>query len=331
MMSDQSSSPLLAVENLRTVFHFADGAYPAIDSLSFELRAGEVLGLVGESGSGKSVAGFSLIGLVDAPGEIVSGEVRFKGRDLRKLSDEELRRVRGKSVSMIFQDPLTTLNPVLTIGEQMMEAISEHETVDPAAARQRCIDTLTKVGITSPQTRVDQYPHELSGGMRQRVAIATALLNQPELIIADEPTTALDVTIQGQILAEMQTLQKETGTALIWITHDLGVVSELADRIAVMYAGGIVEIGQVDDVLDTPRHPYTLGLLNSVPGDTPRGEALRQIEGAAPSLTARPLGCPFHPRCFRASDLCRTEEPPLAQAGDHSWRCHHPLDPEKTP
>jgi peptide/nickel transport system ATP-binding protein len=331
MMSDTSLPPLLAVENLRTVFHFTDGAYPALDSLSFTLQAGEVLGLVGESGSGKSVAGFSLLGLVDAPGEIVEGAVRFKGQDLRTLSGEELRQVRGKSIAMIFQDPLSTLNPVLTIGEQMMEAICEHDDVDSSEARQRCIESLTKVGITSPQTRVDQYPHELSGGMRQRVAIATALLNQPELVIADEPTTALDVTIQGQILAEMQTLQKETGTALIWITHDLGVVSELADRIAVMYAGGIVETGKVDDVLDRPRHPYTLGLLKSVPGDTPHGEALWQIEGTAPSLTARPLGCPFHPRCFRASPVCKAEEPPFAEAGDHSWRCHHPLDPEKTP
>ena len=331
MIEKQVSSPVLQVRNLQTVFHDLDGAWPAVNGLNLTLNAGEVLGLVGESGSGKSVAGFSILGLIDPPGEITKGEVIFKGQNLLALSPEGQRKLRGAALAMIFQDPLTTLNPVLTIGEQMIETIQEHARVELTEARRHCIEGLRKVGITSPETRIQQYPHELSGGMRQRVAIAIALLNNPDLIIADEPTTALDVTIQGQIIAEMQALQRETGTAMIWITHDLGVVAELADRIAVMYAGEIVEIGMTDDVLDRPRHPYTLGLLNSVPGDTARGEKLRQIDGTAPPLAARPAGCAFHPRCDRASDLCRSTQPPetLGAAGQ-VWRCHHPSAPEYT-
>lgn len=330
MIEQDKITPVLEVRALQTVFHDQNGAWPAINGLDLTLHKGEVLGLVGESGSGKSVAGFSILGLIDAPGEIIGGEVLFNGRDLRKLDEASLRQLRGASLSMIFQDPLTTLNPVLTIGEQMMEAIFEHSRTAPAELRRRCTEGLARVGITSPEKRLAQYPHELSGGMRQRVVIAIALLNRPDLIIADEPTTALDVTIQGQIIAEMQELQRESGAALIWISHDLGVVAELADRVAVMYAGDIVEIGNTDDVLDRPRHPYTHGLLNSVPGDVPAGEPLHQIEGSAPPLTARPAGCPFSPRCDRVSDMCRKQEPQAqSDAQGRSWRCHHPLSTEE--
>ena len=320
-------APVLNMRGLRTVFHDAAGAWPAVDGIDLSVHRGEVLGLVGESGSGKSVAGFSILGLIDPPGEITHGEILFLGQDLRRLGEEELRRLRGAALAMIFQDPLTTLNPVLTIGEQMIEAITEHAEVETGEARRCAARSLEKVGITSPRERLEQYPHELSGGMRQRVAIATALLNDPALIIADEPTTALDVTIQGQIIAEMQRLQAESGAALIWISHDLGVVAELADRIAVMYAGRIVETGPTDEVLDQPRHPYTRGLLDSVPGDVPPGKRLRQVPGAAPPLSARPVGCPFYPRCDRATAICRREEPARdTDPSGRSWLCHHPLD-----
>ncbi|MHC9237720.1 ABC transporter ATP-binding protein [Pseudooceanicola sp. 502str34] len=326
MTDPRTRKPVLEVEGLQTVFHDLEGAWPAINALDLTIYEGEVLGLVGESGSGKSVAGFSILGLIDTPGEITAGRVLFQGKDLREMDEESLRKLRGADLSMIFQDPLTTLNPVLTIGEQMGEAITEHGQADAETLRRRCIDTLTKVGITSPEERLSQYPHELSGGMRQRVVIAIALLNSPKVIIADEPTTALDVTIQSQIIAEMQRLQHDSGAALIWISHDLGVVAELADRIAVMYAGDIVEIGTTDEVLDRPRHPYTRGLLDSVPGDVPPGEPLRQIEGSAPPLNARPFGCPFHPRCAQATDLCRSSDPaPRGDGAGRIWRCHHPI------
>jgi len=325
------TDPLLEVRDLVTAFHFLEGAYVAVNRVSFSLKPGEVLGLVGESGSGKSVTGLSLIGLIDAPGEVVGGEILFKGRDLTGLGDTALREVRGKEIAMIFQDSLAALNPVLTIGEQMTEAITEHGGASAAEARERAIAALRQVGITSPEERFEQYPHEFSGGMRQRVAIATALLNHPDLIIADEPTTALDVTIQGQILAEMQTLQRETGTAIIWITHDLGVISELADRVAVMYAGQIVEIGEIDDVLDRPRHPYTRGLLDSIPAENAPGTRLHQIDGAAPRLSAFPVGCPFRPRCERAQAVCAETMPDVtAGAAGHEWRCHNPVPEETT-
>jgi len=319
------SAPLLEVRGLRTVFHLADGAWAAVDGVDLQVYPGEVLGLVGESGSGKTVTGMSITGLVDPPGEVIAGQVRFAGEDLRTASAERLRELRGDRIAMIFQDPLMTLNPVLTIGEQMAEAVLEHRATSKAAALALAAQALGRVGISEAGTRLGQYPHEFSGGMRQRVAIATALLNKPDLIIADEPTTALDVTIQGQILFEMQKLARETGTALIWITHDLAVVAELADRIAVMYAGRIVETGTVADVLDHPRHPYTRGLLDSVPDVGVRGTRLAQIDGMAPRLDARPAGCAFAPRCALARDDCRSFDPPESIEGRRRFRCHHPL------
>jgi peptide/nickel transport system ATP-binding protein len=262
---------------------------------------------------------------VDPPGEELAGEVRFAGEDLRAATPERMRQLRGDRIAMIFQDPLMTLNPVLTIGEQMAEAVLEHGTASEQAAAAMAEEALGRVGISSARERLAQYPHEFSGGMRQRVAIATALLNKPDLIIADEPTTALDVTIQGQILFEMQKLARETGAAVIWITHDLAVVAELADRIAVMYAGRIVESGTVAEVLDDPRHPYTRGLLDSVPDVGVRGQRLAQIDGMAPRLDSRPAGCAFAPRCSRASDPCRSADPPESAEGRRRFRCHHPL------
>ncbi|MGJ3261702.1 MAG: ABC transporter ATP-binding protein [Salinarimonas sp.] len=327
--SSTASRPLLEVRGLRTVFHSLAGAYAAVDGVDLSIAPGEVVGLVGESGSGKSVTGFSLMRLVDAPGEIVAGEVLFEGRDLLSLPESAMRAIRGDRIAMIFQDPLMTLNPVLTIGEQMIEAVTEHHGVGERAARTRAIEALGQVGIASAAQRLRQYPHEFSGGMRQRVAIATAMLNAPDLIIADEPTTALDVTIQGQILHEMQKLCEASGTALLWITHDLGVVAELADRICVMYSGRIVETGTADEVLDAPRHPYTAGLLGSVPSVNAPGSRLHQIDGTAPPLSARPTGCPFRTRCGNVLPVCAEIDPPLAgPAPGRGWRCHNPM-PER--
>lgn len=322
---------LLDIRGLRTVFHALDGAWSAVDGVDLKVERGEVLCLVGESGSGKSVTGFSIVQLIDPPGEIVEGEIVFNGADLRKSSEEQLRNLRGNRIAMIFQDPLSTLNPVLSIGEQMREAIFEHRSCSKEQANKEAIDALIRVGISSPEIRLGQYPHEFSGGMRQRVAIAIALLNRPDLIIADEPTTALDVTIQSQILYEVQKLARETGTAILWITHDLAVVAELADRVAVMYAGQIVESGPVDDVLDQPLHPYTLGLLNSSTGMVKPGERLRQINGNAPRIDARPSGCPFRTRCDRVTDACVQTYPARHSVGERVFRCHHPVaSPEVT-
>ncbi|MFJ5369001.1 ABC transporter ATP-binding protein [Bosea sp. CER48] len=319
------SDPLLDVRGLRTVFHALDGAWPAVDGVDLSVSRGEVLGLVGESGSGKSVTGFSLVRLIDPPGEIVAGTIRFDGEDLREAGEERLRDLRGDRIAMIFQDPLMTLNPVLSIGEQMSEAILEHRDCSREEALGEAAKALARVGISSPEARLKQFPHEFSGGMRQRVAIATALLNAPDLIIADEPTTALDVTIQSQILFEVQKLARETGTAVLWITHDLAVVAELADRVAVMYAGRIVEIGPVDAVLDAPRHPYTLGLLNSSAANVAPGERLNQIDGVAPRIDARPSGCPFRPRCPRVQPVCAEQDATVTEEGARSFRCHNPV------
>jgi peptide/nickel transport system ATP-binding protein len=318
------TAPLLRVEDLRTHFFTRVGVVKAVDGVSFALEKGRILGLVGESGSGKSVTGFSIIGLVDPPGRIVGGRVLFNGRDLVALPEPEQRKLRGAKIAMIFQDPAMTLNPVLRIDTQMIEAVQAHESVGEGAARKRALDALAMVGIPAPEERLRSYPHQLSGGMRQRVAIAVAMMNKPDLIIADEPTTALDVTIQGQILYEVQRLCRETGTALIWITHDLAVVAAIADEIAVMYAGKIVEYGAADDVLDRPRHPYTAGLLNSVPSRNRKGAPLAQIPGMTPSLMNLPAGCAFRQRCPRATSVC-AQDPALA-GNAHAFRCHHPLE-----
>jgi peptide/nickel transport system ATP-binding protein len=318
-------APVLSVSDLRTHFFTRSGTVKSVDGVSFDLARGEVLGLVGESGSGKTVTGFSLMGLVDPPGRIVSGSIRLNGQELVGLSEEQMRKRRGKEIAMIFQDPMMTLNPVLRIDTQMMEAVTAHDPVSKDVARSRARDALGKVGIPSPDERLSAYPHQFSGGMRQRVAIAIALLHQPSVIVCDEPTTALDVTIQSQILAEMQKLCAQTGTALIWVTHDLTVVAGLADRIAVMYAGRIVESGPVDAVLDAPIHPYTSGLLGSVPSRGRRGEPLRQIPGSAPSLARLPAGCAFRPRCERASAACGAEPPETRHPPMRTARCLHPL------
>ena len=320
------TTPLLEVKQLQTVFHTEEGAWPAVSDIDITLQPGEILGLVGESGSGKSVTGFSIFGMIDVPGEVTQGKVLFKGQDLRKLSAESMRKLRGDRIAMIFQDPLMTLNPVLRIEEQMLEAIDAHQSLPKADALKRCIDALSMVGIPAPEKRLRSYPHEFSGGMRQRVAIAIAMLNKPDLIICDEPTTALDVTIQGQILYRMQQICKEQGTALIWITHDLGVIAELADRVAVMYAGRIVETGTVADVLDAPRHPYTQGLLQSLPAQAVPGQRLSQINGMAPSLSGRVPGCAFAPRCSHATQHCVSEMPERTVIPGREFRCFHPLD-----
>jgi len=321
-----SMTPVLSVSNLRTHFFTRAGVVKSVDGVSFDVARGQVLGLVGESGSGKTVTGFSVMGLVDPPGRIVDGSIKLNGREIVGLPEREMRRLRGREAAMIFQDPMMTLNPVLRIDTQMMEAVTAHEAVTKEEARQRSRDALGLVGISSPEERLKAYPHQFSGGMRQRVAIAIALLNRPSLIVCDEPTTALDVTIQSQILAEMQRLCAQTGTALIWVTHDLTVVAGLADRIAVMYAGRIVESGSVDEVLDRPIHPYAFGLLGSVPSRGRRGEPLLQIPGAAPSLARLPEGCAFRPRCTRATEVCRAAPEEEAYPGGRTARCFHPMN-----
>jgi peptide/nickel transport system ATP-binding protein len=315
---------LLQVRDLRTHFETRAGTIKAVDGISFTLGRGEVLGLVGESGSGKSVTGFSLIGLLDPPGRIAGGSVMFQGQELVGRSQAEMRKLRGKRIAMIFQDPAATLNPVLTIGQQMAMAVQAHGGTGQGAALALAERSLARVGIPDAAIRLNAYPHEFSGGMRQRVAIAIALLHEPELIIADEPTTALDVSIQAQILAEMKTLAQESGTALIWISHDLAIVSSLADRVIVLYLGRIVEFGPVSDVLRAPLHPYTRGLLDSLPAMADPGQKLRQIPGSTPSPLHVTPGCPFAPRCAHADDLCRSE-PPAVGDQHHGAFCHHPL------
>ncbi|MFC0201944.1 ABC transporter ATP-binding protein [Paracoccus rhizosphaerae] len=317
---------LLDVRDLQTHFLTRDGVAKAVDGVSFSLDKGQILGLVGESGSGKSVTGFSILGLVDPPGRVTGGQIVFDGDDLVAGGEPMLRHLRGKRIAMIFQDPMMTLNPVLRIDTQMVETVRAHEKVSRAEALRRSREALVQVGISSPDERLQSYPHQFSGGMRQRVAIAIALLHKPDLIIADEPTTALDVTIQAQILSEVQELCVKSGTALIWITHDLAVVSSLADRLAVMYAGRIIEEGPTAEVIANPRHPYTRGLIDSVPQGKRHGAMLTQIKGMTPSLLNLPQGCKFAPRCPRADDACLVE-PSLAPAGaDRSVRCVHPHD-----
>lgn len=324
-MTASTEQPTLSVRGLRTHFFTKGGVVKAVDDVSFDVKAGEIFGIVGESGSGKSITGFSILGLIDQPGRIVEGSIKFKGEELTTASDERLRDLRGNRIAMIFQDPMMTLNPVLRIDTQMIEAVQAHRNVSRADALAMARDALAMTGIPAPERRLSAYPHELSGGMRQRVAIAIAFINKPDLIIADEPTTALDVTIQAQILYEAQQIAKKTNTGLIWITHDLAVVSALADRIAVMYAGRIVETGATDDLVGRPLHPYTAGLIGSVPSANKRGERLAQIPGMTPSLLKLPVGCVFQTRCSRAVDECKQPQALRDMPGERMVRCCRPL------
>ena len=317
-----NATPTLEVQDLQTWFRGARGFTRAVDGVSFRLMPGKVLGLVGESGSGKSITGLSIMGLVEPPGQVIGGRIAFKGRDLLAMDAEERRQLRGDRIAMVFQDPMMTLNPVLRIDTQMLEAVLAHRQVSRAVARDRALAALQRVGIAAPEQRLACYPHQLSGGMRQRVAIAIALLNEPELIIADEPTTALDVTVQGQILAEMQKICERSGTALIWITHDLSVVAGLADEVGVMYAGRLVEHGSTGQVLNAPMHPYTQGLIASVPTLDSRGARLPQIR-AAETPPAHDQGCGFRPRCHRASAHCAQEPLLLPRPDGRQLRCYH--------
>jgi len=314
-------APLLDVRNLRVEFPTRHGTLVAIDDVSFDIAPGEVLGVVGESGAGKSLTGSSIIGLLDPPGRIAGGEVRFDGRRIDNLPYEEMRRVRGRHIGAIFQDPLTSLDPLYTIGQQLVETIRTHLPVSAADARRRAIHLLQETGIPAAEQRLDQYPHQFSGGMRQRVVIALALAGEPRLIVADEPTTALDVSIQAQIISLLKRLCRDHGAAVMLVTHDMGVIAETCDRVAVMYAGRIVEIGPVSAVIHAPAHPYTVGLMGSIPAMDEDRLRLLQIDGAMPRLNAIPRGCPFNPRCPRVFDRCRIERPDLLEAGATRAAC----------
>ena len=318
------SDTLLQVEGLATHFSTRAGLAKAVDGVSFKVAAGEIVGLVGESGSGKSVTGYSILGLIDPPGRIAAGSVRLDGEELIGMPHARLRTLRGRRVAMVFQDPMSTLNAVLKVSVQMQLAMLAHGKPSAGDMQQRSLAALARVGIPDPEQRLNAYPHELSGGMRQRVAIAIAFLNNPALVICDEPTTALDVSIQAQILVEMKTLVREAGVGLLWISHDLATVSVLASRLLVMYAGRIIEEGPTADVLQRPRHPYTRGLIDSMPSRAAPGRDLLQIPGATPSLTNLPSGCAFKTRCAYASAVCSTA-PEQTFEEERAWRCHHPL------
>lgn len=318
---------LMEVKDLTTRFHTQEGTVYAVNGISYTLREGETLGIVGESGSGKSVQSLSILGLIPSPpGKVEAGSVIFRGRDLLKLSREEMRQVRGAEIAMIFQDPMTSLNPVLRVGRQITEALQLHLGMNQQQARERAIELLKMVGIPLAEKRIDDYPHQFSGGMRQRAMIAMALSCNPQLLIADEPTTALDVTIQAQIVDLVKRLRDKIGMAMIWITHDLGVIAGLADTIQVMYAGFIVERGSVDEIFNDTRHPYTLGLRHSLPRIDQRGERLEPIQGSPPDMRKKPTGCPFVPRCPFKIDKCETENPLLVPVeggvSNHLAACH---------
>jgi len=316
-----SAAPLLEVRHLRVEFPSRRGTLLALDDISFSIAPGEVLGVVGESGAGKSLTGSAIIGLLDPPGRIAGGEIRLAGQRIDGLPYEQMRAIRGRRIGAIFQDPLTSLNPLYTIGRQLIETIRTHLPVGDDEARARAIKLLQETGIPAAEQRIDQYPHQFSGGMRQRVVIALALAAEPELIVADEPTTALDVSIQAQIISLIRRLCKEHGTAVMLVTHDMGVIAETCDRVAVMYAGRIVEIGPVADVIHRPSHPYTVGLMGSIPAMDEDRERLLQIDGAMPRLNAIPTGCAFNPRCPHAFDRCRSERPDLIDAGPTHAAC----------
>ena len=319
------TTPLLQVKNLRIEFPTRRGTLVAVDDISFDIAAGEVLGVVGESGAGKSLTGAAVIGLLEPPGRIASGEIIFNGKRIDNLPFEEIRKIRGREIGAIFQDPLTSLNPLYTIGRQLTETIETHLPLTRTQARVRAIELLEEVGIPAADKRIDHYPHQFSGGMRQRVVISLALAANPKLIIADEPTTALDVSIQAQIITLLKKLGREHGTAVMLITHDMGVIAETADRVAVMYAGRIAEIGPVAEVIHHPQHPYTIGLMGAIPSVGDNNERLAQIDGSMPRLTAIPRGCAFNPRCTRVNDVpnhrCKTERPGLLPAGKTMASC----------
>ena len=313
--------PLLAVEHLRVEFPTRMGRLVAVDDVSFTIAEGEVLGVVGESGAGKSVTGAAIVGLIEPPGRIAGGRILFGGERIDRLAEERMRRIRGRQIGTVFQDPLTSLNPLYTIGRQLVETIATHTALPPRQARARAIEWLAEVGIPAPAERFDHYPHQFSGGMRQRVVIALALCAGPRLVIADEPTTALDVSIQAQIIALLRRLCREHGTAVMLITHDMGVIAETADRVAVMYAGRLVEVGPLREVVKRPRHPYTVGLMGSIPSLQGASERLIQIDGSMPRLDRIPAGCAFHPRCGRAFPRCRGERPELIADGPSQAAC----------
>jgi peptide/nickel transport system ATP-binding protein len=315
-------TPVLEVRHLRVEFTTRRGTLRALDDVSFSIARGEVLGVVGESGAGKTLTGLAVTGLIEPPGRIAGGSVHLAGTRIDDLTPEAMRRIRGKRIGMIFQDPLTSLNPLYRIGAQLVETIRTHLPLNETQARQRAIDLLTEVGIPAPEKRIDAYPHEFSGGMRQRVVIALAICAEPELIIADEPTTALDVSVQAQIIALIKRLGRDHGTSVMLVTHDMGVIAETCDRVAVMYAGRIVETGPVGDVVQRPLHPYAKGLMGAIPalhGDAAR---LTQIPGTMPRLSAIPNGCAFHTRCAFAFDRCRVERPELVAHGAQRVACH---------
>ena len=322
-MNFLSNNPLVEVKKLKTYFYTEEGVVKAVDGVDFEIYPGETLGVVGESGCGKSVTSLSIMRLVESPpGRIEAGEIDFNGQDLTKLSEKEMRKIRGNDISMIFQEPMTSLNPVYTVGDQIMEAITLHKGVNRKEARRQAVEMLQKVGIPLPEQRVDEYPHQLSGGMRQRVMIAMALSCDPQLLIADEPTTALDVTIQAQILELMNSLKESYGMSIMMITHDLGVIAEVSDRVAVMYAGKVVEYTDVDTLFADPKHPYTWGLMNSIPKLDKDVNRLEAIPGSVPSPLDFPEGCKFNTRCPLAEGKCYDEEPPLEEAAEgHKVRC----------
>ena len=316
-----AQNPLLEVRHLRVEFPTRRGTLVAIDDVSFTISAGEVLGVVGESGAGKSMTGAAIIGLLEPPGRIAAGEILLDGRRIDNLRYEDMRRIRGKDIGAIFQDPLTTLNPLYTVGRQLAETMTTHLPITPAEARKRAIGWLDLVGIPAAAQRIDSYPHEFSGGMRQRVVIALALCAEPRLIVADEPTTALDVSIQAQIIALLKSLAREKGTAMMLVTHDMGVIAETADRVAVMYAGRIADIGPVRNVVKQASHPYTVGLMGSIPPLDRRVERLAQIDGAMPRLSAIPKGCAYNPRCPKVFARCTQDRPDLLPAGATQAAC----------
>jgi peptide/nickel transport system ATP-binding protein len=318
----EKSRPVLEVKDLSLEFATRRGALKALDRVSFEIARGEVLGVVGESGAGKSLTGSAIIGLIDKPGRITGGEVLLNGERIDNLPPAGLRKVRGRKIGMIFQDPLTSLNPLFRIGDQLVETIQTHLGLGKTEARARALALLTEVGIPAPENRIDAYPHEFSGGMRQRVVISLALAAKPDLIIADEPTTALDVSVQAQIITLLKRLCRQHGTAVMLITHDMGVIAEIADRVAVMYAGRIAEIGPVREVISNPQHPYAAGLMGAIPGLKARTGRLQQISGSMPRLDAIPAGCAFRPRCELAFAPCAAARPDLLPAGGSHAACH---------